>query len=160
MVHGSRDDVAAKVRDALERVRTLERENRGLKDKLALGQGTDLAAAVVEVGAVKVLATRIAGADAGALRAAVDQLKSRLGSAVVVLGSVESDTKVVLVAGVTTDLTGRIKAGELIGAIAAKVGGKGGGRADFAQAGGNQPAALDEALGAVTPWVRSRLTAD
>ena len=66
----------------------------------------------------------------------------------------------VLVAGVTADLTGRIKAGELIGFIAAKVGGKGGGRPDFAQAGGNQPAALDEALGAVTPWVRSRLTAD
>jgi len=160
LVHGSREDVAAKVRDALERVRALERENRGLKDKLALGQGTDLAASAVDVAGTKVLATKVSGADAGALRAAVDQLKSRLGSAVVVLGSVESDSKVVLVAGVTSDVTGRIKAGELIGAVAAQVGGKGGGRADFAQAGGNQPAALDEALASVAPWVRSRLTAD
>jgi alanyl-tRNA synthetase len=160
VVHGSREDVAQKVRDAIDRVRSLERENRGLKDKLALGQGTDLAAAAVAIGDVKVLATRVPGADGGALRAAVDQLKTRLGSAVVVLGSVESDTKVLLVAGVTADLTGRIKAGELIGAIAAKIGGKGGGRADFAQAGGNRPGALDEALGSVTDWVRSRLTSD
>jgi alanyl-tRNA synthetase len=160
LVHGSREDVAAKVRDALERVRALERENRGLKDKLALGQGTDLAAGAVDVAGIKVLATKVAGADAGALRAAVDQLKSRLGSAVVVLGTAESESKVVLVAGVTSDLIGRIKAGELVGAVAAQVGGKGGGRADFAQAGGNQPAALDDALGSVAPWVRARLTAD
>jgi alanyl-tRNA synthetase len=160
LVHGSREDVAAKVRDAIDRIRALERENRGLKDKLALGQGTDLAASAVAVGGAKVLATRVPGADAGALRAAVDQLKTRLGSAVVVLASVESDAKVLLVAGVTPDLTGRVKAGELIGSIAAQVGGKGGGRADFAQAGGNQPAALDAALASVTPWVRSRLTAD
>jgi alanyl-tRNA synthetase len=160
MVHGSREDVAVKVRDALERVRALERENRGLKDKLALGQGTDLAAGAVEIGDVKVLAVRVPGADSGALRAAVDQLKTRLGTAVVVLGSVESETKVLLVAGVTSNLTGRVRAGELIGAIAAKVGGKGGGRADFAQAGGSQPAALDEALGSVTDWVRSRLAPD
>jgi alanyl-tRNA synthetase len=160
LVHGSREDVAQKVRDAIERVRSLERENRGLKDKLALGQGTDLAAAAVDLGGIKVLATRVPGADGGALRAAVDQLKSRLGSAVVVLGCVESDTKVLLVAGVTANLIGRVKAGELIGAIAAKIGGKGGGRADFAQAGGNQPGALDEALGTVVDWVRSRLTSD
>jgi alanyl-tRNA synthetase len=160
LVHGSRDDVAAKVRDALERVRALERENRGLKDKLALGQGTDLAAGAIDVAGAKVLAIKVPGADAGALRAAVDQLKSRLGSAVVVLGSVESDSKVLLVAGVTSDLTGRIKAGELIGTVAAQLGGKGGGRADFAQAGGTQPAALDAALNSVAPWVRSRLTAD
>ena len=83
----------AKVREALERIRALEKENRALKDKLALGQGTDLAAGAVEVGGVKVLATRVDGADAGALRAAVDQLKSRLGSAIVVLGSVESDSQ-------------------------------------------------------------------
>jgi alanyl-tRNA synthetase len=160
LVHGSREDVAAKVRDALERIRALERENRGLKDKLALGQGTDLAASAVTVGNAKVLATRVPGADAGALRAAVDQLKGRLGSAIVVLASAESDSKVVLVAGVTADLTAKVKAGELIGAVAAQVGGKGGGRADFAQAGGTQPAALDAALASVTPWVRSRLAAD
>jgi alanyl-tRNA synthetase len=89
----------------------------------------------------------------------VDQLKSRLGSAIVVLGSVESDSKVVLVAGVTADQTARVKAGELIGAVAAQVGGKGGGRADFAQAGGSRPQALDAALASVTPWVRARLAA-
>ena len=159
LVHGSPDDTASKVREALERIRALEKENRGLKDKLALGQGTDLAATAVDVGGVMVLATRVDGADAGALRSAVDQLKSRLGSAVVVLGSVESDSKVLLVAGVTHDQTGRVRAGELIGAVAAQVGGKGGGRADFAQAGGSKPQALDAALASVTPWVRARLAA-
>ena len=158
-VHGAPDETATKVREALERIRALEKENRGLKDKLALGQGTDLAASAVAVGGVMVLATRLDGADAGALRSAVDQLKSRLGSAIVVLGSVESDSKVVLVAGVTQDQTGRVKAGELISAVAAQVGGKGGGRADFAQAGGSKPQALDEALASVTPWVRARLAA-
>src|SRR3984957_20371181 len=159
LVHGSADEAAAKVREALERIRALEKENRNLKDKLALGQGTDLAAAAGDGGGVMGLAPRVDGADAGALRAAVDQLKSRLGSAIVVLGSVESDSKVVLVAGVTPDQTGRVKAGELIGAVAAQVGGKGGGRPDFAQAGGSKPQALDEALASVTPWVRARLAA-
>ena len=157
LVHGSTDEAAGKVREALERIRALEKENRALKDKLALGQGTDLAAGAVDVGGVKVLATRVDGADAGALRSAVDQLKSRLGSAIVVLGSVASDSKVVLVAGVTHDQTARVKAGELIGVVAAQVGGKGGGRPDFAQAGGTQPQALDQALASVMPWVRSRL---
>jgi alanyl-tRNA synthetase len=158
-VHGAPEETATKVREALERIRALEKENRGLKDKLALGQGTDLAASAVDVAGVMVLATRLDGADAGTLRSAVDQLKSRLGSAIVVLGSVESESKVVLVAGVTQDQTGRVKAGELISAVAAQVGGKGGGRADFAQAGGSKPQALDEALASVTPWVRARLAA-
>ena len=158
-VHVSADDAAVKVREALDRIRALEKENRGLKDKLALGQGTDLAATAVDVGGVMVLATRVEGADAGALRSAVDQLKSRLRSAIVVLGSVDSDSKVVLVAGVTQDQTGRVRAGELIGAVAAQVGGKGGGRPDFAQAGGSKPQALDAALASVTPWVRARLAA-
>ena len=87
----------------------------------------------------------------------MDQLKSRLGSAIIVLGSVESDTKVLLVAGVTADQTARVQAGELIGSVAAQVGGKGGGRPDFAQAGGSNPQALDQALASVAPWVRSRL---
>jgi alanyl-tRNA synthetase len=159
LVHGSRDEALARVRDTLERVRALEKEVRVLKDKLALGGGSDLAATAVDVGGVKVLATRIDGADAGALRSAVDQLKSRLGSAVVVLGSVESDSKVLLVAGVTPDQVGRVKAGELIGTVAAQVGGRGGGRPDFAQAGGSNPQALDQALASVTSWVRSRLAA-
>jgi alanyl-tRNA synthetase len=158
-VHGTPEDVSKKVQEVLERIRVLEKENRGLRDKLALGQGSDLAASAVDIGGVKVLATRVNGADAGALRTAVDQLKSRLGSAVVVLGAVDSDSKVLLVAGVTSDQTARVRAGELIGAVAAQVGGKGGGRADFAQAGGSKPQALDEALASVTPWVRARLTA-
>lgn len=100
---------------------------------------------------------KIDGADAGALRNAVDQLKNKLGSAVVVLASVEESSKVVLVAGVTADQTSRIKAGELIGTVATKVGGRGGGRADFAQAGGNNPDALDAALADVKEFVRGKL---
>jgi len=91
--------------------------------------------------------------------AALDQLKARLGSAVIVLGSVASDSKVLLVAGVTADQTARVRAGELIGSVAAQVGGKGGGRPDFAQAGGTNPQMLDQALASVAPWVRSRLSA-
>ena len=159
LVHGSRAEAADKVREALERIRALEKENRTLKDKLALSSGRDLADAAVDVDGVKVLATRVDGADAGALRAALDQLKSRLGSAVIVLGSVESDSKVLLVAGVTPDQTARVRAGELIGAVAAQVGGKGGGRPDFAQAGGSKPQTLDQALASVAAWVRSRLSA-
>src|SRR5205807_2669993 len=103
----------------------------------------------------KVVATKVDGADAGALRNAVDQLKERLKSAVVVLASIENPAKVVLVVGVTPDQTARIKAGELAGAVAAQVGGRGGGRADFAQAGGTRP----EALEAVQEFVRARLAA-
>jgi alanyl-tRNA synthetase len=159
LVHGSRDGAADKVREALERMRSLEKENRALKDKLATSSGRDLADAAVDVDGVKVLATRVDGADAGALRSALDQLKSRLGSAIIVLGSVESESKVLLVAGVTPDQTARVRAGELIGSVAAQVGGKGGGRPDFAQAGGSKPQHLDQALASVAPWVRSRLSA-
>ena len=158
LVRGSRDDVRDKVQDALERMRQMEKEVRTLKDRLASGQGGDLASGAVDVQGVKVVATKVEGADAGALRSAVDRLKDRLKSAVVVLGSVEGPEKVVLVAGVTADQTGRIKAGELAGTIAAKVGGRGGGRPDFAQAGGNNPAALDAALASVPDLVRARLS--
>ena len=157
LVHGSREEVAGKVREALERARALEKENRLLKDKLALGHGTDLAASALEIDGVKVLATRVEGADAAALRAAMDQLKSRLRSAIIVLGSIESASKVLLVAGVTPDQTARVKAGELVGAVAAQVGGRGNGRADFAQGGGSRPEALDAALAGVPAWVRLRL---
>jgi alanyl-tRNA synthetase len=159
LVHGSRDEATDKVREALERIRALEKENRALRDKLALSSGRDLADGAIEIDGVKVLATRVDGADAGALRAALDQLKSRLGSAIIVLGSVESPSKVLLVAGVTADQTARVRAGELIAAVAAEVGGKGGGRPDFAQAGGSKPQALDQALASVASWVRSRLSA-
>ncbi len=157
LLRGSREDVKDKVQDALERIRQMEKEVRALKDRLASGQGADLAAGAVDVQGVKIVATRVEGADTSALRSAVDQLKDRLKSAVVVLASVEGPEKVVLVAGVTADQTARIKAGELAGAIAAKLGGRGGGRPDFAQAGGNNPAALDAALASVPELVRARL---
>ncbi len=157
LVRGSREDLAGKVRESLERVRVQEREIRALKDKLASGQGTDLAAGAVDVAGTKVIAARVEGADANSLRSAVDQLKSRLGSAIIVLATVESPTKLQLVAGVTADRTAQIKAGELVGAIATQVGGKGGGRPDFAQAGGTNPAALDAALASVVQRVREKL---
>jgi alanyl-tRNA synthetase len=111
----------------------------------------------VDVQGTKVIAARVEGADSNSLRTAVDQLKSRLGSAIIVLAAVESPDKVLLVAGVTPDRVALIKAGELVGAIATLVGGKGGGRPDFAQAGGNNPAALEAALATVLPRVRGKL---
>jgi alanyl-tRNA synthetase len=159
LVRGARDELGDKVRDALERIKQMEKEIRTLKDKLASGQGTDLASGAVDVQGVKVVATKVDGADAGALRNAVDQLKSKLKSAVVVLASVETPSKIVLVAGVTSDLVARVKAGELVGSIAAQVGGRGGGRPDFAQAGGTDPAALDQALAGVETFVRAKLAA-
>ena len=152
-----REDVADKVGALAERARRLEKEVDALKAKLASGTGTDLAAGAVLVAGARVVAARLDGADAKALRAAVDQLKKKLVSAVIVLGAADADGKVTLVAGVTADLTARVKAGELIGAIAAQVGGRGGGRPDFAQAGGTDAAGLDAALGTVAGWVAKRL---
>jgi alanyl-tRNA synthetase len=157
LVRGSREDLRDKVRDAVERARTMEREIRTLKDRLASGPGTDLAAGAVDVGGVKVVATKVDGADAAALRHVVDQLKAQLKSAVVVLATVENPTKVLLIAGVTADQSARIPAGELVATLARTVGGRGGGRADFAQAGGNNPAALDAALAQVPEFVRAKL---
>lgn len=157
LVRGSREEIPGKVRDALERIRQMEKEVRALKDRLASGHGGDLSATAVDVRGVKVVATKVDGADAGALRNAVDQLKGKLKSAVIVLASVESPSKIVIVAGVTPDQTAHVRAGELVASIAAKVGGKGGGRPDFAQAGGSNPAALDDALAGVESLVRSKL---
>jgi hypothetical protein len=114
--------------DALERIRQLEKENRSLKDKLASGQGTDLSAGARDIAGVKLVAAQVDGADAGALRNAVDQLKDKLKSAVIVLASVDATNKITLVAGVTADQAGKVKAGELVGNVAGQVGGKGGGR--------------------------------
>jgi alanyl-tRNA synthetase len=157
LLRGSREDLRDKVRDAVERTRAMEREIRTLKDRLASGPGTDLAAGAIDVGGVKVVATKVDGADAAALRHVVDQLKNQLKSAVVVLATVENPTKVLLIAGVTADQSARIPAGELVAALARTVGGRGGGRADFAQAGGNNPAALDAALAQVPEFVRNKL---
>jgi alanyl-tRNA synthetase len=157
MLRGSRDDVDEKVRELVERSRRLEKELQQLKSKIASGHGGDLSSQAKDVGGVKVLAVQIDGADVRSLRDATDQLKSKLGSSVIVLASV-LEGKVVLVAGVSDDLVARIKAGEIAGLVAAKVGGRGGGRADFAQAGGTQPENLGAALAGVESLVRSRLS--
>jgi alanyl-tRNA synthetase len=157
MLKGSREDVDEKVRELVERSRKLEKEVQQLKSKLASGHSGDLSANAKDIGGIKVLAAQIEGADVRSLRDAMDGLKSKLGSSVIVLGSTQ-DGKVVLVAGVSEDLVTRIKAGEIAGLVAAKVGGRGGGRADFAQAGGTQPENLGAALASVESLVRSRLS--
>src|SRR6202022_1249278 len=119
-------------------------------------RGANLASQAVEVNGAQVLAATIDGADAKVLRDTMDQLKGRFKSAAIVLGSTDG-TKVTLIAGVTSDLTGRIKAGDLVNHVATQVGGKGGGRADMAQAGGTNPAALPAALASVKNWVEQRL---
>jgi alanyl-tRNA synthetase len=153
----TRDDVEDKVRQIVERSRRLEKEIGQLKDKLASGQGRDLSADAAAIGGARLVATRVDGADAAALRNAVDQLKDKLKSAVVVLGSVDAAGKALLIAGVTPDLTARVKAGDLVNFVARQVGGKGGGRADLAQAGGTQPENLDAALASVAAWLGERL---
>jgi alanyl-tRNA synthetase len=157
LVRGTREDVVQRVQDGQEQIRVLEKQLRSLKDRLASGQGTDLAAGAVDVGGVMVVATTVDGADAAALRNAVDQLKQRLKTAVIVLASVGEGGKVALVAGVTPDIVARLKAGEIVGAVAAQIGGRGGGRADFAQAGGTDAAALPSALASVKTLVQSKL---
>jgi alanyl-tRNA synthetase len=159
MVKAGRDDVEDKVRQLLDRSRKLEKEVASLKSKLASGQGNDLSSSAVDVGGLKVVATRVDGADAPALRDAVDQLKNKLGSAAIVLASVQDADKVVLIAGVTADQTAKVKAGDLVNFVAQQVGGRGGGRADLAQAGGTDPAKLDEALAGVVSWIESKVTA-
>jgi alanyl-tRNA synthetase len=156
MLRGSREDVDEKVRELVERSRRLEKEVQQLKSRLASGQSGDLTSQARDVGGIKVLAAQIDGADAKSLRDAVDQLKNKLGSSVIVLATVQ-EGKVVLVAGVSADLLTRIKAGDIAGAVAAQVGGRGGGRADFAQAGGTQPENLGNALAGVESLIRNRL---
>jgi len=156
MLKGGREEVDQRVSQLIERTRRLEKEIEQLKGKLVGAAGKDLAADAVIIGDVQVLATRVDGADAKTLRETMDRLKDRLGTAVIVLAA-ENDDKVSLVAGVTKNLTDRVQAGDLIKAVAAKVGGKGGGRPDMAQAGGNDPAGLPAALDTVEDWVRTRL---
>ena len=153
----SSPDTVIKVVGTLgERNRRLEKELEQLKGQMASRQGGDLASQAVEINGLKVLASRLDGADAKTLRDTVDQLKNKLGSAAVVLAAVE-DGKVRLVAGVTADCTAKIKAGELVNQVAQQVGGKGGGRADMAQAGGTDASQLDAALKSVPEWIRARL---
>jgi alanyl-tRNA synthetase len=156
LVKGGRDNADEKVRQLLERTRKLEKELEQLKGKLASSAGTDLAAQVQQINGINVLAARLDGADVKSLRDTVDQLKNKLGSAAVVLAAV-TDGKVSVVAGVTADTMQRVKAGDLVNVVAQQVGGKGGGRPDMAQAGGNNPAALDSALNSVPEWIRQQL---
>ncbi|HEY7742707.1 MAG TPA: alanine--tRNA ligase [Burkholderiales bacterium] len=149
-------EVAQKIAQILDSVRNLEKELARLKSKLASSQGEELADQAVVVKGAKVLAAALDGADAKALRETMDKLKDRLKSAVVVLAAVESG-KVALIAGVTADLTSKVKAGELVNFVAQQVGGKGGGRPDMAQAGGTEPAKLPGALDSVRGWVEQRL---
>ena len=156
LIKGSRDDVATKVGALIERSRKLEKELDQLKAKLASSQGSDLAGQAIDINGLKVLAAKLEGGDPKALRDTVDQLKNKLGSAAVVLATVNGE-KVALAAGVTQDQTKIIKAGELVNYVAQQIGGKGGGRPDMAQAGGNDPAALDGALTSVEAWVREKM---
>ncbi len=157
LVRGSRDDVDDKVRQLIERARKLEKEIAQLKDKLMSGANTDLSANAQTIRGVKVVSAIADGADAAALRNAVDQLKAKLGSAIIVLGAKVADDKVALIAGVTPDLVNKAKAGDLVNFVAQQVGGKGGGRPDLAQAGGTDPSKLDAALGSVADWVDVKL---
>ncbi|RJG09915.1 alanine--tRNA ligase [Pseudomonas cavernicola] len=156
LVKGSRDNLMDKLIGLVERNRQLEKELEQLKAKAASAAGDDLSGSAVEVNGVKVLAARLDGLDGKALLALVDQLKNKLGRAVILLGGVLDD-KVVLVAGVTQDLTAQLKAGELMKQAAAAVGGKGGGRPDMAQGGGVDAAALDAALALTVPFVEQGL---
>lgn len=146
------DSVADRVKQLVSHARSLEKELDQMKGKLANAAGSDIASKAIEVNGIKVLAEQVEGFDNKALRETVDKLKNKLGSAVVVLGSADGD-KVALVAGVTQDLTGRIKAGDIVNQIAAMVGGKGGGRPDMAMAGGTDVESLPKALSAVVEIV-------
>jgi alanyl-tRNA synthetase len=156
MLKSGRDDVDDKVAQLIERNRKLEKELDQLKGKLASAAGSDLAGNAVDLNGVKVLAARLEGADAKSLRETMDQLKNKLGSAVILLAAVDGG-KVSLVAGVTKDQTAVLKAGDLVKYVAEQVGGRGGGRPDMAQAGGNNPDALPAALASVEGWVKEGL---
>jgi alanyl-tRNA synthetase len=149
-------EAAARVTQMLDHAKALEKELARLKSKLAAAQGDDLVSQAVEVKGVKVIAATLEGADATALRETLDKLKDKLKSAAIVLAS-SGEGKVSLIAGVTADLTGKVKAGELVNFVAQQVGGKGGGRPDMAQAGGTNPSALPAALASVKGWVEAKL---
>jgi len=149
-------EVTQKIGQIVENVRQLEKELARLKSKLASSQGDDLAGEAVAVKGTQVLAAALDGADSKALREAIDKLKDKLKSAAIVLASVDGE-RVSLVVGVTPDLTGKVKAGELANYVAGQVGGKGGGRPDMAQAGGTEPGRLPAALSSVKDWVEQRL---
>ena len=152
LVKGSRESLVEKVQQTLDRNRQLEKEIDGLKAKVASSAGSDLASSAVEVAGLKVVAAEMPGADRQALMETADQLKNKLGEGVVVLASVEGG-KVTLVSGVTKSATGRVKAGDIMKHLCAQLDGKGGGRPDMAQGGGNDASRLTEVLAGVAGWV-------
>jgi alanyl-tRNA synthetase len=156
LVRGSPLEAAGKVEALLDRGKQLEKDLAALKGKLASSAGGDLAAQAREIKGVKTLAAEVQGVDGNGLRTLMDQLKNKLGSAIIVLGS-GADGKASVIAGVTADLTSKVKAGELVNFVAGQVGGKGGGRPDMAQAGGTQPENLGKALASVGAWLEGKL---
>ena len=154
----SPDELPARIGQVQDQVKSLEKEIAALKSKLAAGQGDELVTKAIDVNGIKVLAATMEGADVAGLRETMDKLKDKLKTAAIVLASVV-DGKVSLIAGVTPDATGKVKAGDLVNFVAKQVGGKGGGRPDMAQAGGTDPAALPQALAGVAGWVGERVSA-
>ncbi len=149
-------EIEAKIAQLIEGAKATERELAKLKAKLASSAGDDLAGGAIDVNGAKVLAVSLDGADLKTLRETMDKLKDKLGTAAIVLSAV-ADGKVTLIAGVTANLTSKIKAGEVVNHVAQQGGGKGGGRPDMAQAGGTNPAGLPAALMSVKAWVEERL---
>ncbi|EAA7456045.1 alanine--tRNA ligase [Salmonella sp. NW1258] len=156
LLKGDSQNLGDKVRAVLERTRQLEKELQQLKDQAAAQESTNLSSKAVDLNGVKLLVSELAGIEPKMLRTMVDDLKNQLGSTVIVLATVV-EGKVSLIAGVSKDVTDRVKAGELIGMVAQQVGGKGGGRPDMAQAGGTDAAALPAALASVQGWVSAKL---
>jgi alanyl-tRNA synthetase len=150
-------ELQGRLNQVLDQVRTLEKELAALKGRLASSQGDELAAKSVDVGGLKVLAAQLDGADAKTLRDTLDKLKDKLKTAAIVLASVDAGGRVQLAAGVTSDSTGRVRAGELVNFVAQQVGGKGGGKADMAMAGGTDASRLGAALASVEGWVAERV---
>jgi alanyl-tRNA synthetase len=156
LINAGKDELEDKMSKLLDRNRKLEKELEQIKSKLASAAGADLASQAVDVNGVRVLAAALEGADPKSLRDTLDKLKDKLGSAVILLAAVNDD-KVNLIAGVTKDLTDRCRAGDLVKLAAEKVGGKGGGRPDMAQAGGSDPSGVPQAVALVEGWVAERL---
>ncbi|WP_349919802.1 alanine--tRNA ligase [Aeromonas veronii] len=156
LVKGDQFSIADKVRQLMDKAKLMERELEQLKAKLAAQAGSDLLSQVIEINGQKVLVAALDGADPKSLRGMLDELKNKMKSGVVLLAT-SSDDKVNLIAGVTNDLTAKVKAGELVNLVAQQVGGKGGGRPDMAQAGGTQPEAVPAALQSVHSWLEERL---
>jgi alanyl-tRNA synthetase len=156
LLKADRTSAVSRMQQQLERMREVEKTLQKLKAKQASSAGSDMASEAEEIEGIQVSARILEGADVSILRETVDQLKNKLGTAVLVLASVDGD-KVTLIAGVTKDITNKIKAGELVNFVAQQVGGKGGGRPELAQAGGDNPAKLDEALASVSNWVRDKV---